>query len=66
LDASWVAVYIGQGVMPQGYDLRADLPSADALARGLEALRQEIRAKASAMADHRSFIERYCPMKEAA
>ena len=66
LDASWVAVYIGQGVVPEGYDLRADLPAADVLARGMEALRQEIRAKASAMADHRSFIERYCPMKEAA
>jgi len=66
LDASWIAVYIGQRVVPQGHDMRADLPSTDVLARRMEALRLEIRAKAAALPDHRSYIERYCPMEEAA
>jgi tryptophan 7-halogenase len=66
LDASWIAVYIGQRIVPEGYDVRADLPAADALASGMEALRTEIRAASERMPDHRSYIERYCPMVEAA
>jgi tryptophan halogenase len=66
LDASWVAVYIGQRIIPQGHDMRADLPSSAELVRGTEALRAEIRATAERMPDHRAHIEAYCPMAEAA
>ena len=66
LDASWIAVYVGQRVIPEGHDLRADLPAADLLARRMAALRAEVQAKAAAMPDHRSYIERYCPMNVAA
>ena len=66
LDASWIAVYTGQRIVPEGHDRRADLPSIDALVRGAEALRQEIHTKAEHMPDHRAHIERYCPMAEAA
>ena len=34
LDASWIAVYLGQGVVPEGHDLRADAPPAESIARG--------------------------------
>jgi len=66
LDASWIAVYIGQGIVPDGHDMRADLPSSTALANAMSALRSEIRQRAEAMPDHRAHIERYCPMDEAA
>jgi tryptophan 7-halogenase len=66
LDASWVAVYIGQRVIPQGHDIRADLPSRAALTQGMEALRSEMRATAERMPDHRAHVETYCPMAEAA
>jgi tryptophan halogenase len=66
LDRSWIAVYIGQGVIPAGHDMRADLPPLDVLARGMERLRAEIRAKAERMPDHRAYIEHYCPMADAA
>jgi tryptophan halogenase len=66
LDASWIAVYIGQGVIPDDHDMRADLPAADVVARGMERLRWEIRAKAEGMPDHRAYIEDYCPMADAA
>ena len=66
LDASWVAVYMGQRIIPQGQDIRADLPPLDALTRSAEALRRDIQAKASRMPDHRSHIEAYCPMAVAA
>jgi len=66
LDASWVAVYMGQRIIPEGHDMRADRPPLDALARSAEALRGDIRAKAERMPDHRSHIETYCPMPVAA
>lgn len=66
LDASWVAVYLGQRVRPVGYDPRADLTSGDSLLRGMDQLRAEIATTAEAMPDHLAFIDRYCPMKAAA
>jgi len=66
LDASWIAVYIGQRIIPEGYDMRADLPPSDVVAGGFERLRAEIRQKAERMPHHRAFIEQYCPMAEAA
>jgi len=62
LDASWIAVYIGQRVIPEGYDLRADLPDAARLNEAMAAFRDEVRACAEAMPDHRAHVEDYCPM----
>lgn len=62
LEASWIAVYLGQRVYPQGHDMRADVPSADALSRGMEQLRLEVLQAAEAMPDHLGMIARYCPM----
>ena len=66
LDASWVAVYLGQRIFPQGHDMRADAPAADALARDMAVLHDEIRATAERMPDHVGHIARYCPMATAA
>jgi tryptophan halogenase len=66
LDASWVAVYMGQRIVPEAHDMRANLPPLDALGHSAEALRAEISAKAAQMPDHRSHIEAYCPMAVAA
>jgi len=62
LDASWIAVYLGQGVIPAGHDMRADAPADDALLRAMETFRREVRATAEAMPDHRGHIQSYCPM----
>ena len=62
LDASWIAVYLGQRIFPQGHDMRAEAPPADALAREMAALHHEIKATAEAMPDHVGHISRYCPM----
>jgi tryptophan halogenase len=65
LDASWIAVYIGQGLVPDGYDMRAQLPPRDRLKSAMHAFRAEVRAAAESMSDHRSYIASYCPMAEA-
>ena len=62
LDASWIAVYLGQHVIPQGHDIRADGPPADALLRGMETFRREVRALAETMPSHLGRIASYCPM----
>jgi tryptophan halogenase len=62
LDASWIAVYVGQGIVPEGYDPRAGLPSPERLKQAMMAFREEVRACAEAMPDHRAHIENYCPM----
>jgi len=62
LDASWIAVFLGQGIVPERHDLRADAPPIDALERGARSLRAEIRAAAERMPDHRGHIALYCPM----
>ena len=66
LDASWVSVYLGQRVLPDGHDPRADAPTIDSLAAGMERLRGEIEAAVGGMADHRDFLAGYCPMPAAA
>jgi tryptophan halogenase len=66
LDASWVAVYIGQRVLPEGHDARADLLPDPTLLKNMQAVRATIRSAAERMPDHRTHIEQYCPMAEAA
>jgi tryptophan halogenase len=56
LEASWVAVLIGQGIVPEGYDLRADIPDSAGVARVLAAMRQEIDAAVAAMPGHREAL----------
>ena len=62
LEASWIAVYLGQRVTPVGHDMRADAPPAEALARGMETLHGQIRATVESMPDHAAMLSRYCPM----
>jgi len=66
LDASWVAVYIGQGIVPEGYDPRAEAAEADGLMQNMRALHGQIHAEVTAQSGHLDYIARYCPMTEAA
>ncbi|WP_333953033.1 tryptophan 7-halogenase [Sphingomonas aerolata] len=56
LEPSWIAVYLGQGVVPEGYDQRADRPSDAALAQALAQLRTETRDAVMTMPDHAAYI----------
>ena len=66
LDASWIAVYLGQGIVPEGHDLRADAPPAESIVNGMRQLRDEIRGTVERMPDHREHLDRYCPMAKVA
>ncbi|MGQ2928856.1 MAG: tryptophan halogenase family protein [Sphingopyxis sp.] len=56
LEASWVAVYLGQGVMPRGYDQRADIPPQNRIAQSLADLDGAIRSRVAAWPDHAEYL----------
>ncbi len=56
-DASWIAVYLGQGVKPRHHDTRASLPDPLQVARALETLKDAVQAEVAAMPGHRAFLE---------
>lgn len=56
LDASWIAVYLGQRVVPRHYDPRCDKFSENSLTYKLAALRNNCRNAAQSMPHHQDFI----------
>lgn len=57
-DASWIAVYIGQGWLPERHDPRAGMVDPARLKAAADRLRQEIAFEVSAMPAHREFLQR--------
>jgi tryptophan halogenase len=58
--ASWVAVMLGQGIVPDGYDPIVDALDANKLAGAVERMRQDIRRTVGAMPTHADFIAQHC------
>lgn len=56
-EASWVAVYLGQGVRPRHHDARATLPDPVGVASAMRGLREAVAAEVSSMPGHRQFLE---------
>ncbi|MBV8973268.1 MAG: tryptophan 7-halogenase, partial [Sphingomonadaceae bacterium] len=61
LEPSWIAVYLGQGIVPVAHDARADAVPEPALAAALARLKAETAAAVAAMPDHAAFLTRFCP-----
>jgi tryptophan halogenase len=60
LEPSWIAVYLGQRILPGRYDPLANgLPAAD-LERHMRGIRALIRRAAEATPRHAAFIDRHC------
>lgn len=56
LEPSWVAVLLGQGIRPQGWDSRAQLPDATALRSAMAALKSDIDRRVASMPGHASYL----------
>ncbi|KTT73053.1 tryptophan 7-halogenase, partial [Sphingomonas endophytica] len=52
LEPSWIAVYLGQGIVPGGWDPRADLPDGAGLDRALSGLSRAIAERVARMPHH--------------
>lgn len=57
---SWIAVMLGQGLMPAGYDPLVDSLPLDKLRRFVRHIKDVVARTAQAMPAHHSFIERNC------
>lgn len=57
-EPSWVAVYVGQGLIPRNWDMRADRHDVAKLAAATERLKGEICRVVEAMPDHSAFLAR--------
>ena len=65
LEPSWLAVLHGQRVLPEDYDPRARVTSAQRLQEALGRMRTQIAANAEAVPDHATYIAEHCAMTEA-
>jgi tryptophan halogenase len=55
-DASWIAVYIGQGVLPRRHDARTAIPDPAQVERAMASLQVAIRDEVAMMPGHRDFL----------
>ena len=53
---SWVAVALGQGLVPERYDPLADRPDSKGLSQHLAGLRQLLDRTAQTLTSHREFL----------
>ncbi|HEY5810785.1 MAG TPA: tryptophan halogenase family protein [Povalibacter sp.] len=61
LEPSWLAVYLGQRVMPTGYDPLADAVPEPDMEQRLRAIREQVAAGVARMPRHEEFLSTYCP-----
>jgi tryptophan halogenase len=59
-DDSWLAVLLGQGITPAGYDPLVDGLALEDIRRNLAGLRTAVLTTAQALPTHQTFIERAC------
>jgi len=57
-EPSWVAVYLGQGIVPEGWDQRADAIDRQGLGQAMDQLRAQIAAEVGKMPDHAAWLAR--------
>jgi tryptophan 7-halogenase len=55
-DASWVAVYLGQNIHPEGIDPRVSIPDPAKMERALAKLKEAVGMEVAAMPDHRAYL----------
>ena len=57
-EASWIAVYVGQGVIPHSWDQRADFFDREKLEAAVERLRGKVDSAVAQMPEHADFLAR--------
>jgi tryptophan halogenase len=58
LEPSWIAVYLGQGLVPEGWDQRADQIDTAGLAGAMDRLRAKVDQASAAMPSHADYLAR--------
>lgn len=58
---SWISVFMGQGLEPEGVDPFAANMTMEAVTARMDRLRTDISTRVAAMPDHAAFVADYCP-----
>jgi len=56
LPPSWIAVMLGQNLIPRGYDRRVDVPAQDVVTKNAEVVHREVIAGVKRSPEHLAFI----------
>jgi len=59
LTPSWIAVYIGQGIIPRDYDWRVDQLKSDDVKQHLQQMRRLMIQTTEKMQDHETYISKH-------
>jgi tryptophan halogenase len=62
-ETSWIAVMLGQGITPQGWDPLADALDPGQLRQMLDRIRSTFRRTAEGMPAHADWLARHCPSR---
>ncbi|MDR3527580.1 MAG: tryptophan 7-halogenase [Rhizomicrobium sp.] len=60
-EGSWIAVLLGQNVLPQAYDPLVDAIDVKVVRNTLTQIRSHVRQTVEAFPTHRTFLQRNCP-----
>nr|MDQ4087301.1 tryptophan 7-halogenase [Pseudomonadota bacterium] len=60
-EASWLAVLLGQGIVPENHDPLVDTVDEAQVRRMFARMREVMRRAAEAMPPHRDYVARHCP-----
>ena len=63
---SWIAVMMGQGIMPMGYSPMADALDDPGLPAEIDGIDQSIRYRVGQMPEHRAYVDAFCKNARAA
>jgi tryptophan halogenase len=63
--ASWLAVFVGQGILPDRYHPMTDAVAWDRMIAEMDDIRATIRRRAEQMPDHAAFVADYCASEAA-
>jgi tryptophan 7-halogenase len=61
LPPSWLAVFIGQNILPTGYDPRADTIDSAALMAQMDMIKAKVAMGVDSTGWHSDFVSEYCP-----
>ncbi|HEU5019166.1 MAG TPA: tryptophan halogenase family protein [Pseudolabrys sp.] len=63
-EPSWIAILLGNDLIPSRYDVLADLLPLEAVSAGMETRRTSMRQAAEALPAHQTYLDRFCKAAE--
>jgi tryptophan halogenase len=63
IETNWVAVFLGQDVIPCALDLRVDCVPPENIAAQMQKMREVIKVAAESLPRHTDTISNYCPAR---